>query len=208
MTTPDTPYTREEMYLSAIADGDSSGIPAVPYTRKEQYLNAIATGDTDNLPETPYTREEMYLDAIARNGGGGGGGGGGLISLAPQYQGFSYGYINGGDGTFIASGSRDTYLNVLDVESGKTYVFFMGATIGNRFRPSFFTGKTYEDFAPYITEPFSGYTLGGQYLLGSGDPGTGAHPERVYFTPSADGVIVIGTSNDGTIANAYFLQTE
>ena len=76
MTTPDTPYTREEMYLNAAATGDSSGIPATPYTRKEQYLNAIATGNTDGLPETPFTREEMYLDAIANNGGGGGGGGG------------------------------------------------------------------------------------------------------------------------------------
>ncbi len=74
MTVPDTPYTRDEMYLSAIADGDSSGIPDRPYTRKEKYLDAIATGDSSGIPENPYTREEMYLDAIARGGGGGGGG--------------------------------------------------------------------------------------------------------------------------------------
>ena len=74
MTVPDTPYTREEMYLNAAATGDSSGIPDVPYTRKEQYLNAIAKGDSSGIPDTPYTREEMYLDAIAKNGGGGGGG--------------------------------------------------------------------------------------------------------------------------------------
>lgn len=77
MSVPETPYTRDEMYLSAIADGDSSGIPDRPYTRKEKYLDAIATGDSSGIPETPYTREEMYLDAIAKNGGGGGGGGGG-----------------------------------------------------------------------------------------------------------------------------------
>lgn len=51
-------------------------IPETPYTREEAYLNAIATGDSSGIPETPYTREEMYLDYIARNGGGGGGGGG------------------------------------------------------------------------------------------------------------------------------------
>lgn len=49
-------------------------IPDTPYTRKEAYLNAIATGDSSGIPEMPYTREEMYLDAIAKGGGGGGGG--------------------------------------------------------------------------------------------------------------------------------------
>lgn len=56
-------------------------IPETPYTRKEAYLNAIATGDSGGIPETPYTREEMYLDAIARNGGGGGGGSSTLSGL-------------------------------------------------------------------------------------------------------------------------------
>lgn len=56
-------------------------IPETPYTREEAYLNAIATGDSSGIPETPYTREEMYLDAIARNGGGGGGGSSTLSGL-------------------------------------------------------------------------------------------------------------------------------
>lgn len=46
-------------------------IPEKPYTRREMYLDAIAQGNTSSMPETPYTREEMYLDAIARGGGGG-----------------------------------------------------------------------------------------------------------------------------------------
>ena len=56
-------------------------IPETPYTREEAYLNAIATGDSGGIPETPYTREEMYLDAIARKGGGGGGGSSALSGL-------------------------------------------------------------------------------------------------------------------------------
>lgn len=56
-------------------------IPETPYTREEAYLNAIATGDSGSIPETPYTREEMYLDYIARNGGGGGGGSSTLSGL-------------------------------------------------------------------------------------------------------------------------------
>ena len=43
----------------------------VPVTREEQYLSAIANGH-GQVPETPFTRVEMYLDAILKNGGGGG----------------------------------------------------------------------------------------------------------------------------------------
>lgn len=52
-------------------------IPDNPQTRQEMYLNAMATGDSSGIPESPQTREEMYLDAIVKNGSGGGGGGGG-----------------------------------------------------------------------------------------------------------------------------------
>lgn len=40
-----------------------------PFTREEQYLSAIANGET-NVPE-PFTREEQYLYEIATNGTGG-----------------------------------------------------------------------------------------------------------------------------------------
>ena len=50
-----------------------ANLPDTPITRKEQYLAAIA-GQAVPYPETPLTREEAYLDAIAKNGGGGGGG--------------------------------------------------------------------------------------------------------------------------------------
>lgn len=48
--------------------------PETPLTRQEMYLDAIARGETDGIPAVPNTRLEMYLDYIARNGGGGGGG--------------------------------------------------------------------------------------------------------------------------------------
>lgn len=56
-------------------------IPDNPQTRQEMYLNAMATGDSSGIPESPQTREEMYLDAIVKNGSGGGGGGGGSSSV-------------------------------------------------------------------------------------------------------------------------------
>lgn len=61
-------------------------IPDNPQTRQEMYLNAMATGDSSGIPESPQTREEMYLDAIVKNGsggsGGGSGGGGGSSTLS------------------------------------------------------------------------------------------------------------------------------
>lgn len=54
-------------------------IPDTPYTREEMYLNAMATGDSGGIPPVPYTRQEMYLNEIARTRGGGSTGGGVLV---------------------------------------------------------------------------------------------------------------------------------
>ena len=64
-------------------------IPDTPQTRQEQYLNAIATGDASGIPDTPQCRQEQYLDAIARNGGGGGGGSGGGVLIIDYDEGAS-----------------------------------------------------------------------------------------------------------------------
>lgn len=69
MALPETPLTRGEQYLNAIATGGGT-IPEFPLTRAEQYLNKIATGEGET-PEQPFTRMEQYLDYIAENGGGG-----------------------------------------------------------------------------------------------------------------------------------------
>lgn len=73
MALPDSPLTRGEQYLSAIA-GQDTALPNVPLTRIEQYLAKIAGQDVA-VPNVPLTRIEQYLDYIAENGGGSGGGG-------------------------------------------------------------------------------------------------------------------------------------
>lgn len=62
--------TRNEVYLSAIAEG-SSDVPE-PITREEQYLAKIAGADV-GIPEKAITRKEQYYKKIVDNGGGGGG---------------------------------------------------------------------------------------------------------------------------------------
>ena len=50
-------------------------VPEEPITREEQYLSAIAqVTPATQIPEEPLTRIEAYLDKIVENGGGGGGG--------------------------------------------------------------------------------------------------------------------------------------
>lgn len=71
MALPDSPLTRGEQYLSAIA-GQEAALPNVPLTRTEQYLAKIAGQDVA-IPNVPLTRQEQYLAYIAENGGGGGG---------------------------------------------------------------------------------------------------------------------------------------
>lgn len=61
-------------------------IPDQPYTRDEMYLNAIATGDSSGVPATPYTRKEMYLEAIAKGGGGSSGGGVLVVNIDEEYS--------------------------------------------------------------------------------------------------------------------------
>lgn len=63
------PKTRKEVYLNAIAENDTAGLPT-PKTREELYLDAIARNDKSNIPSKPLTRTEKYLEAIVENGGG------------------------------------------------------------------------------------------------------------------------------------------
>ena len=62
---PETPITREEMYLSYISSGE--GYVPEPVTREEMFL-AKAAGKDIETP-TPITRKEMYLNEISGGGG-------------------------------------------------------------------------------------------------------------------------------------------
>lgn len=66
------PITREETYLTAIAEGKQVQIS--PITREEMYLAKLA-GQDITLPD-PITRKEMFLEAAIEGGSGGGSGGG------------------------------------------------------------------------------------------------------------------------------------
>lgn len=51
-------------------------LPEEPITREEHYLSAIAqVTPASDIPEKPLTRVEAYLNKIVENGTGGGGGG-------------------------------------------------------------------------------------------------------------------------------------
>lgn len=64
---PDTPVSREEIFLAKIA-GESVALPD-PVTRRELFLAKIA-GQNVITPE-PVSREEQFLNYIAEHGSGG-----------------------------------------------------------------------------------------------------------------------------------------
>ena len=111
MALPDTPLTRGEVYLDAIANS-SSDVPT-PLTREEEYLAAIATGDTSGIPSAPLTRTEQYLDYIAQNGGGGGGG-----AVDPEAD---VRFFDPYDGSIVASYSAADFANLSALPANPTH---------------------------------------------------------------------------------------
>lgn len=164
-------------------------IPETPYTRKEAYLNAIATGDSSGIPETPYTREKMYLDYIARNGGGGGGGGGGGSSTLSGltdvdisnptdgqtlvYDAASSKWVNGsggggGGGFTLLPGTYDGNANTITLNKTceELYVLMQDSVVAIQFEPA--AGMTVIEFIAQATNEYSFSILSGFGAWGSG----------------------------------------
>lgn len=170
-------------------------IPETPYTRREAYLNAVATGDSSGIPETPYTREEMYLDAIARNGGGGGGGGGGSSTLSgltdvdisnPSdgqtlvYDATSGKWENGsgsGGGFTLLEGTYDNNAVTTNVNYAALYGLLQTGIVILHFSPGDDSNAVYE-----LITAFSFYE--GEYLMttASGMHAGGAANDTVVFS--------------------------
>lgn len=153
-------------------------IPDTPYTRKESYLNAIATGDSGGIPETPYTREEMYLDAIAKGGGGGGGGGSSTLSGLTDvdisnptdgqtlvYNGASGKWENGAGGGVLVVGVNDQTMTLDKTWSELSAAdFAVLITNDGSERSHYILGGTFVEEGSstyYNAEFFSIYTLDG-----------------------------------------------
>ena len=133
------------------------------------------------------------------------GGGGGGQFLTPDYQGLSYGYINGTN--FWSSMTNHNYMNIYHLEHNKLYLFFPSAeyTQANRRRGAFFNNRTYADFKEYVeNQKFAEQNIQQGTSLFSSTTANVFDP--YWFSPSDDGEFIWVTSNESKTINIYAIE--
>ena len=126
-----------------------------------------------------------------------------LKSVPIDYEGLSYGYIGVGGSAFFPSNINDNFLTFIPLRAGQKIGFCVGETVSTRLRAGFFSGKTYNNFSHYVMNPSSSSTSiysDGIGITGSSELSGDGLLKRFYYTAPADGVLVVGTSNESKLA--------
>ena len=125
------------------------------------------------------------------------------LNFTINYEGLCYSYVSG-DGQFCTDyTNKNNFLTLISLTSGQKIGFCIGETVSNRFRASFFSGKTYDDFSQYVMYSSSSANTiysDGIGITGSSELSGDGLLKRFYYTAPADGVLVVGTSNEGKLA--------
>lgn len=145
-----------------------------------------------------------YAEALVNVPSGMGSG----VLVNPAFQGLSYGYIKSDGNGFSSYNTRRTYLNIFEVIANHQYALYVGETVGNRRRASFFSGKSISDFSPYLVAPAEDTLIfdNGIWLAPfeqNVDDSDNALTGRIVYTPNTNGVIVYATDNNTQIIPAY-----
>lgn len=200
--------------LNAVANGDY-----VPSSGKDGFSSVhvdVPTGGADPvLQEKTATQNGIILPDTGYDGlskvtvNVSGGGATGIVS--PSYQGLSYCYLQTNGTIFRNYTSRTNYLNIFEVQANHIYFLAVGAVVGTRRRASFFPGRTYSQFEPYLFEPgeseeiFSDGVWLAPNTQNTDDTG-GALVGRIIYTPPTNGVIVYFTDTTGVNCPAYCID--
>jgi len=124
--------------------------------------------------------------------------------VEPDFSGLSYGYI-ANDGNFYSSNSKSSCMNFFTVEANKTYILVLGATVSNRNRVHFYSGKTYADFEEYVTASHTNRAIYTCTENINNKDGT-AMNVRFTYTPTTDGMLVMSTSIQSVVVPAYCIE--
>ena len=161
---------------------------------------------TENGDYYPPTGVDGFSE-LHVNVQGGGGSGGALVT--PAYQGLAYCYVTSDGSSFYQDINKNQYIQFYEVQANHIYALFVGFNVGTRRRASFFHGKTFSDFEPYIdTQPqsqtliFSSGECLAPFVSGTDDTGN-ALAGRIMTLASQNGVIVYGTGSNGGNYPAY-----
>lgn len=128
----------------------------------------------------------------------------GLPKAECNYSGLSYAYLSV-DGDLYLGNVKNISGGYYTLESGHTYLITQPATVGNRFRIAYWNNKTFaDDFEQFIDTPGSAtLVMNHDVLVGAYDSDT---LKRVIYTPSAPGVLVVGTDNVGNVIIPYVID--
>ena len=130
--------------------------------------------------------------------------------LTPIVCALGYAFVSGGtgphgeNGTFNANIALTTCLSVFTLEGGKKYAIFSEETPGNRFRPVVFYDLTLEEFYSVFNTPHEATSIVSYgYKIYYDDTEI---EKRFYVTPSADCLLIIGTSSQSVVKQAYVVE--
>ena len=147
---------------------------------------------TQNGTYNPPSGVDGYSPVTVNVSGGSGGSG---VLVSPAYQGVSYGYVIRSGQEFWSYPNQAWYLSAFEVQANHKYAIYIGETVGNRRRASFFAGKTIADFMPYITQGstetsiYSGGIWLAPFTQGPDDTGN-ALTGRIIYAPQSNGIIL------------------
>lgn len=144
------PKTREEQYLSAIANG--SEVSSVAVTREEKFLRGILNGEPPALK--PITRKEMFYKAIAEGGTPGGGSSGGSSG-------------GGGDNFPLGDGNTHIWISLAEGRTSPMFGVCVNGTVtvdwGDGSAPDTLTGISISGVPAYT--PIHNYPKAGNYVI-------------------------------------------
>ena len=123
------------------------------------------------------------------------------------YKSLCTAYCSTGGG-FYQDNSKTQYLNFYEIEAGD-YCVFVSEPVGTRFRSLFFAGKSFSDFEPYIDSVASSPTQiyeATQNITGSTELVGDKLKQRIFFTVSSSGTLIVGTSNSSQTIPSYLFK--
>lgn len=126
--------------------------------------------------------------------------------LEPDYAGLGYSYVALNSGYYGADGYGQM-LSIYELPAGN-YVVFCGNPVGTRFRCICFYGKTVDDFMP-VRDVSMEQTLqfnGDLNVTGINERTGDTLIQRLYFTMSQAGCVVVGTSNTSQSVESILLK--
>lgn len=126
--------------------------------------------------------------------------------LEPDYAGLGYSYVALNSGYYGADGYGQM-LSIYELPAGN-YVVFCGNPVGTRFRCICFYGKTVDDFMP-VRDVSMEQTLqfnGDLNVTGTNERTGDTLIQRLYFTMSQAGCVVVGTSNTNQSVESILLK--